>query len=93
MGAIKYYLKIGIFSFLNTAENKIEEALFGKTMFSVDHHKYYTETNANKLADDFFGEHSQLGAGGYPLNSESANIPWYGRAVIYIGAAVIKFGN
>lgn len=55
MGAVNYYMNVALPSIINEAENKLERALFGRTVFSVPHFYYRTETNANSQSQSFFG--------------------------------------
>jgi LysM repeat protein len=83
MGALSYYKNVALPSLYNAAENSFENMLFGKTVFSVDHAYYRTETDANTRSQNRFGPNSPITS--WPNNGQTGSTPftWSQRLGIY----------
>jgi RHS repeat-associated protein len=71
LGGLGYLKDVGFPSVYNTLENRLEEKLYGKTLFSVDHEEFYTETDANIKAFWLYGgdfKHRERSPGVRPYN-------------------------
>jgi LysM repeat protein len=83
MGALSYYKNVALPSLYNAAENSFENMLFGKTVFSVDHAYYRTETDANIRSQNRFGPNSPITS--WPNNGQTGStlFTWSQRLCIY----------
>ena len=93
VGAINYYLKIGIPSLWNTIENHLD--LENGLGLSVPHRKYEAETDANSRAQKWFGPDAPIKTEPNKAQTVYRNNTWYERLLIntMYGSYRLRYDN
>ncbi|WP_190277249.1 hypothetical protein [Taibaiella lutea] len=88
-GFTKYYRDIAILSLYNTFENKLDK--WSGSSLSIPHKYYFSETDANTRAQEFFGPTAPIN--NWPNNSQTreAEYPVGIRAMMYAGWGITVF--